>query len=278
MSNTVIDAPVVVSPAANTPNVWHPYWSLSVFEDPQAALRSPSFGLNAKVKAVRYPLRAMRYWFMDHLIRREVARQGRPLRVLEVGVDTGQMLAFMNGADPSHDAVAPLPEGIDRWDAVTLKPDRPRLERLGYSEVLEQDIERPEYEPPVEAYDVVILLHVMEHLKDPEAALCNVAQGVRPGGILIGGYPSVPDVFRRFREWQLRHGASRHGHLSKFSPARTRAMARRAGLQAEWLSGAFMHRRKGSWLENSRSWTRFNLAFGAVFPGWPGENYWQLRK
>ena len=49
-------------------------------------------------------------------------------------------------------------------------------------------------------------------------------------------------------------------------------------LQTELLSGAFFMRKKGFLLENHHWWLRANLAFGAVFPGWPGELYWAWRK
>ena len=55
-------------------------------------------------------------------------------------------------------------------------------------------------------------------------------------------------------------------------------MAESAGCTAEFLSGAFFMRSKGSSLENSPAWLRFNLRWGGLFPGWPGEIYWLLRK
>jgi len=55
-------------------------------------------------------------------------------------------------------------------------------------------------------------------------------------------------------------------------------MAARAGLKLEFVSGAFLMRSKGSPLENSAAWMRFNLAWGGLFPGWPGEIYWIMRK
>jgi hypothetical protein len=50
------------------------------------------------------------------------------------------------------------------------------------------------------------------------------------------------------------------------------------GLQTELLSGAFFMRKKGFRLENHAWWLRLNLAFGAMFPSWPGEIYWAWRK
>jgi hypothetical protein len=55
-------------------------------------------------------------------------------------------------------------------------------------------------------------------------------------------------------------------------------MAAQAGLKVEFMSGAFLMRSKGSSLENSAAWMRFNIAWGRLFPGWPGEIYWLMRK
>jgi hypothetical protein len=63
-----------------------------------------------------------------------------------------------------------------------------------------------------------------------------------------------------------------------FSPRRVRDMAAANGLQVEFLSGAFLMRKKGFFLEDHKWWLRFNVRFGAVFPSWPGEIYWMLRK
>jgi hypothetical protein len=54
-------------------------------------------------------------------------------------------------------------------------------------------------------------------------------------------------------------------------------MARRARLEPRWQGGAFLMRKRGFSLENHAWWLRLNLAFGALFPGWPGEVYfaWQ---
>ena len=48
-------------------------------------------------------------------------------------------------------------------------------------------------------YDAAVLLHVLEHLFEPDAALQKVARRIRPGGVLIGGerpwpWPSQPSL------------------------------------------------------------------------------------
>ena len=45
----------------------------------------------------------------------------------------------------------------------------------------------------------------------------------------------------------------------------------------ESRSGFFM-RASGLFLEDSRAWQRFNMAWGGAFPGWLGEAYIAVRK
>lgn len=220
-------------------------------------------------------MRAMRYWLSAHLLRREQLRRASAVSVLEVGVDSGQMLGFC-GASIRRQRNG-LPEGVNAWDAITLRPAIERLRQLGYGQIFDHDIES-EPLPISRKYDVMILLHVLEHLQDPEGAVRRLTRHLRPGGIVIGGFPSVPEVARRLRQARFNRRAGRHGHVSKFSPSRTRQLAASSGLLNEWMSGAFALRCKGSLLESSQSWTRANLAFGAVVPWWPGELYFQFRK
>lgn len=223
----------------------------------------------AEAKSVRYPLRLLRYWFGYQLLREECERAGRPLAVAEIGVHTGQMLEFVKSAPP----------GVtwSRWTAVDAVMLTGKLKKAGYDDFHEANLEDPAFALPA-TYDTAILLHVLEHLFNPEAALKKIAAGIRPGGSLIGGFPVVPDFLAGIREKQVRRTAAPMGHVSVFSPERVRRMAREAGLEAEFVSGAFLMRSKGSPLENSRLWMRLNLFWGRTFPAWPGEIYWLMRK
>jgi len=77
---------------------------------------------------------------------------------------------------------------------------------------------------------------------------------------------------------KLRITAKKYGHVSVFSPERVHKMAADNGLKVEFLSGAFFMRKKGFFLENYTWWFKFNIWFGGMFPSWPGETYWVLRK
>lgn len=243
-------------------------WDLSFLAD-NKTVRSKRFGIPAEAKNVRYPIRLLRYWFGYHLLRREAARSRRPLDVAEVGVHTGQMLEFLRSV--------PGAPAFGRWTAVDAVMLTEKLKKAGYSDFFEANLEDPQFDLPAD-YDVAVLLHILEHLSRPEEALARVARRIRPGGALIGGFPVIPDFLVNTREKQVRKTAAPMGHVSVFSPRRVRRMAEACGLEAEFVSGAFFMRSKGSSLENSETWARFNLLWGATFPWWPGEVYWLMRK
>lgn len=243
-------------------------WDIQFLEGNEV-VRSAEFGISEEAKRVRYPIRLLRYWFGYQLLREESRRAGRALDVLEVGVHLGQMLEFVKSA----------PGGIDYsgWTAVDAILHRERLEKAGYTELLQVDLEQGDLQLPRQ-YDTAVLLHILEHLFDPESVFRQIAAAVRPGGSLIGGSPVVPGLLAGVREKQLRRTALPYGHVSVFSPDRVRRMALDSGLELEFMSGAFLMRSRGSWLENSDRWMRFNLAWGRLFPGWPGEIYWIMRR
>ncbi len=225
--------------------------------------------MTAEAKSVRYPVRLLRYWFGYHLLRIEAERLGRPMDVAEVGVHTGQFLEFVRST--------PVVPTFGRWTAVDAVMLEEKLRKAGYDDFFEANLEASDFSLPGE-YDAAVMLHVLEHLFEPEEALRKVVSGLRTGGVVIGGFPVLPEMLVQSREAAVRKTAKPMGHVSVFSPGRVRRMAEQAGCTVEFMSGAFFMRSKGSPLENSAAWLRFNLWWGAMFPGWPGEIYWMIRK
>ncbi|MEQ1602360.1 MAG: methyltransferase domain-containing protein [Methylophilaceae bacterium] len=242
-------------------------WNLDFLKN-NPVLKADSYGIPDEVKHINYPIRLVRYWFIYHFLREEIARKGA-LDVCEIGVDRGQMLGFMQAGGEV--------KSLASWDAVDCIIQRDILQRAGYQNFYEIDLESAEFKLDKQ-YDAMILLHVLEHLFAPEAVVKKIASQLKPGGILIGGFPSLPDNMVAAREQKIRSKAGKFGHVSVFSPERVRAMAKASGLELEFLTGAFFMRKKGFFLENYQWWFRFNLWFGSRFPSWPGETYWILRK
>lgn len=224
----------------------------------------------------KFPTRLLRYWFAGHLLNAESRRHQRPLSVCEVGIDTGQMRSYTNSARAPKDS----PSGEDTcssWVGVDWRIQPGSLAGLGYTQLIEADIARSnDWQAP--HHDAIVLLHVLEHLREPESVVTTMARKMKAGSILIGGFPSVPNWCVRWRESYIRRHPGANGHASVFSPARVKAMARTAGLHLEFLTGAFFLRAAGFLLEDFPWWLRFNLLFGGLFPAWPGEIYWMMRK
>lgn len=243
------------------------------------ATRDPDFGITHRAASRRLPFRLLRYWFIERLLREEAVHRGRRLRVLEVGVHRGQMKAFVDGAVPLEGHAPYL-----AWDAVDCALDEPKLRSLGYDQLHHANLDDPASLAALEAtlgegrYDAVIALHLLEHLREPERVVAALSRSLAPGGAMLGGFPVLPDWLAPIRERQLRRTARPFGHVSAFSPRRLERMARVSGFLPDYSAGAFALRASGSRLEDSAAWLRANLLFGAVFPAWPGELYWRIRR
>ncbi len=254
------------------------HWTLDSLTN-NRAWQQDDYWINERAKHRRFSFRMLRYWYMERLLREARAQLGRPLRVLEIGVDRGQMKAFVDGAPADADS----PALYSAWDAADVKPQTEALARAGYRDCLELNLDDgdslAEFVSRTRVqYDVIVLLHVLEHLTQPERAVTFLSGSLTSNGRIIGGFPVLPSGIARIRERQIRKTAQPFGHVSAFSPRRVRKMAERAGMLMDYASGAFALRASGSALENSEWWLRANVAFGAAFPGWPGEIYFQLRK
>jgi len=76
---------------------------------------------------------------------------------------------------------------------------------------------------PEGSYDIVLLLDVLEHIEDDEAALHEaVSRFLMPGGTLLISVPASQRLFSHHDEML--------GHKRRYSPAQLRARVSRAGL------------------------------------------------
>jgi len=237
-------------------------WSLSVI-DVQNWVKVKF----AKPRPTRYPVKLLRYWFMYNLIREERIRLGRPLRVCEIGVDQGQMLRFMRDTGFSD---------IACWVAIDCRL-QPELRKSGYTRQIEANVDLPDFSLD-EEYDVIVVLHLLEHLFEPEKLVARLSPALVPGGVVIGGFPVTPKWLASYWQKRIRLTASKFGHVSVFSPRRVKNMAQSCELNLDFISGAFFLRKSGSFLENYKGWLRLNLLWGALFPSLGGEIYWRMCK
>lgn len=154
-------------------------------------------------------------------IRRALGSAG-PFRVLDVGCGGGASLYHL------------LREG---WQLCGLEPDRACVERLRGAlgiDVRQGVLRDRLFDPP---FDVVTMIHVLEHVPDPVADAAEVRRLLRPGGIFIVEVPSADSYgFALLRErWP---GLDLPRHLNHFTAAALRRLLERSGFRVR-----AMHRR-----------------------------------
>ena len=151
-------------------------------------------------------------------IARGLLRRSGGRRVLEVGCGFGFLLARLENRCETL-GVDVSPHAVERCAQVS-----PR------SRCLVGDVERA---LPAElargSIDLVIARYVLEHLREPAAALREIAALLRPGGFLLAAVPNTESLGARWkgRDWYALQDPT---HCALLSPAQWRALARDAGL------------------------------------------------
>ena len=118
----------------------------------------------------------------------ELALEGGPRDVLDVGCSSGYL------ARPLTDAGA-------RVLGLEIDPDAAAQARSVCAEVVVGDVESMELPFEPESFDVILCGDVVEHLRDPGAALARLRPLLRPGGRLVLTTPNVANWSMRF--WLL---------------------------------------------------------------------------
>jgi SAM-dependent methyltransferase len=142
------------------------------------------------------------------------AGAGRP-RLLDVGCGFGGFVALMRERGWDAEGVDPSPS------VVQVATRRGQPIRLGTLEEIDSE------GPP---YDAVTMFYVLEHLRDPMAALRKVAALLAPEGMLVLRVPHTTPIVRLLAPFGLgRRLYDPPFHLYDFSPPVLREMLRRTG-------------------------------------------------
>ncbi len=150
------------------------------------------------------------------LLSRRLSSGGRGGKLLEIGFGDGSFLEAM--AARGWDA-----HGIDTAGAaVAAAGERPSI-------VVERgDILDKAYEG--ESFDLVVMRHVLEHVRDPQATLEEVWRTLKPGGEVCIIVPNIESIEAKIGKEQWFHLDPGY-HLSHFSPGILRGALVQAGFR-----------------------------------------------
>lgn len=166
------------------------------------------------------------YWFARRyyarLIRRAApaAVAGRPRELIELGCGLGDLLALLQddfactGVDPLDTAVRSSRAAAPR--ATVVHADQTWLETVTPASV-----------------DVVVSLHVVEHLGDPAATLTAVGRILRPGGVAVIATPNPDYRLRRFKDPATDSISKDPTHINVHPASVWRTWTEQAGLRID---------------------------------------------
>jgi SAM-dependent methyltransferase len=147
-------------------------------------------------------------------IRRAMGSQG-PFRLLDVGCGGGALL---------H------PLSREGWELCGLEPDRACVERLRAAlgiDVRQGVLQDRLFDPP---FDVVTMIHVLEHVPDPASDVAEVRRLLRPGGAFIVEVPAA-DCYGFALLGERWPGLDLPRHLTHFTAAALGRLLERSGFR-----------------------------------------------
>jgi SAM-dependent methyltransferase len=248
-------------------------WPLSLFEE-SVELRKESFPLDKKTKNTKYPIRVLRYWWVISAINDELKKLKSPYVIADIGCDRAILKRLLSKPEDGYMIGMDLKRSLDI--------NREDLKLARYDDLIGCNLNEgiPLSDSSV---DILINLHVMEHLIKPEFTIQEFSRVLRPGGLMLIGFPVLPKTFARIRERQFakqfKAGTRVLGqHQHAFWPDRVRQFVKAAGLDIEFMLGTYFMRKRGAFWENSALWMRANQLWGTLFPSLSHELCLKLRK
>lgn len=239
-------------------------------------IREPEFHMSLSAKKTAYPIRAIRYWWVGQAMSRELSNRPNAT-IVDMGAGNGEMRRYCAGSR----SIGKHYFNSQRWIGLD-KRFHEEFSSAGYQQVIECDFDKP---LPLESgsVDVLICIHVMEHLPRPEFSMSEIARVLALGGIFYGGSPTAPaplsNIFHRWLRRKMQNGTTGpNGHINSFSPGDWKTLVANAGLKLDFLSGSHLMRLSGAAIENYKIWVQLNLFWGGLFPSLGSEVYIQAYK
>ena len=162
------------------------------------------------------------YQVRDYEDTRAYLRKAYPKRgrLLEIGCSMGFLLAKFRD---------------DGWEAEGIEPNRGYCDFIGeYHGIKASSAILEEADVPSDSFDVVVMLHVIEHVPDPLSTLKEIFRVLKPGGTLILETPRYDSLMFKL----LRHrerSVSCDGHIYFFTTETLSRLSREAGFKLEFI-------------------------------------------
>lgn len=159
-------------------------------------------------------------------------------RCLDVGCGAGAFLTALSRDGWAAEGTELSGVAADRLEGMGFRIHRGAIE----------DIDLPK-----ESYDAAILSEVLEHLRDPRAAIANTARALRQGGIAYITTPNYGALSRRVLQdrWRI---IGVPEHLYYFSPRSLAALLQSVGLRPlrVWSEGLNPYELLAGWRDRTR--------------------------
>jgi len=152
----------------------------------------------------RYSGRFNQFWWARRFYALIVKRYRKSGKLLEIGCGLGHMLARLEDSFETY--------GIDVAD-YALEQAKKGAPKTQFRRMAAEQIG----EFGDGAFDIIVALHVFEHVERPEEIAAICANALRPGGLLVMATPNMasPWVKRKGQEW---YGFTDPTHISMHRP------------------------------------------------------------
>ncbi|MCB0153543.1 MAG: class I SAM-dependent methyltransferase, partial [Anaerolineae bacterium] len=144
------------------------------------------------IPSILRPINAMARLHFLLILRslRQLLPTDKRWRILEAGTKQG-FLSFWLARSSSHQIV-----GLD-LDQTVVSANEQLAEKLNLPNLTFTQADLTQSLDPIGTFDLVICVHVLEHIKEDRTALKNLAKIINPGGYLLvlvpGGIDTVPE-------------------------------------------------------------------------------------
>jgi SAM-dependent methyltransferase len=162
------------------------------------------------------------YWFARRyfaaLIRRYAPPGGSERRLVEMGSGLGDLLMLLQD-DFTCTGVDLIPRSIENTHRIAPKVEAILGDATDFSRYKDGEL------------SVVVALHLVEHIPDPQQTIRDITRALRPGGLFFFATPHPEYSLRRFKDRENDAIGKDKTHINCHVPAVWKAWCEAAGLR-----------------------------------------------